>query len=76
MLEYKPESRASIEEVLNDKWFNIILGKEKVDQPLALQALTNLKAFRVNNRFVVINSDYYRQKRNFKKQLGYFWCHI
>ena len=48
MLEYKPETRPSVEQVLNDKWFTVALGKEKVNAPLAMQALTNLKTFRVD----------------------------
>ena len=47
MLEYKPEDRISVEQALNDEWFTKMLGSEKLDTPLAVQVLTNLKTFRV-----------------------------
>jgi len=47
MLEYKPENRISIENALNDAWFEKMLGTEKVDVNLNQKVLTNLRTFRV-----------------------------
>ena len=47
MLEYDPAKRISAEAALNDPWFQKTLGPNSVDKPLAVQALKNLRNFRV-----------------------------
>ena len=44
MLSYNPEERLSAEDVLNNKWFNI-LGSSVRNQPLNINALKNLENF-------------------------------
>jgi len=48
MMELDPSKRYSAQDALDDGWFTKVLEKEKVDQPLALQNLKNLKNFGVN----------------------------
>jgi calcium-dependent protein kinase len=54
MLEYEPFNRISAEDALNDSWIKRYTGKVDIDKPLAVNALTNLKNFRVNlSHFIV-----------------------
>lgn len=77
MMEVDPNKRYSAQDALDDSWFTKVLEKTKVDQPLALQNLKNLKNFGVRGfckgkQFNEKNS----LNQNYKKQHGCFWCHI
>lgn len=47
MLAFDPNMRCTAEEVFNDSWFKVVLGKPSFDKPLAVTTLNNLKHFRV-----------------------------
>ena len=49
LLEYDPTKRPSAKDVLNNVWIKKLSEKEEVKKPLAMEALSNLNTFHVNN---------------------------
>ena len=50
MLTYDPELRPSAEELLRDKWFEKTIVNEKLDTPISLLVLENMKKFKSNQK--------------------------